>query len=65
MAGQKVQIPKINPSASRAETSACGTNWTLVAPAYVRFWSNCDSTHLMAAFGGKADIAISGGHVCF
>jgi hypothetical protein len=55
MAGQKFKF-EINPSASRAEMSACGTNWTLVAPAYVRFWGNCDSTHLMSAFGGKADI---------
>jgi hypothetical protein len=56
MAGQKFKF-EINPSASRAEMSACGTNWTLVAPAYVRFWGNCDSTHLMSAFEGKADIA--------
>jgi hypothetical protein len=34
--------------------SACGAKWTLVAPAYVRFLGNCDSTHLMSAFGVTA-----------
>jgi hypothetical protein len=29
---------KFENQSSRAEMSACGTNWTLVAPAYVRFW---------------------------